>query len=61
MQCLSMAEVLNLECSLTLSPRDLKVSPMFEELQPSACHSSGIQHPSFDCWGPCLWDALGEI
>ena len=30
-QCLSMADVFDLECSLTLSPRDLDVSPMYEE------------------------------
>ena len=28
LQCLSMAEVVDLECSLTLSPRALEVSPM---------------------------------
>ena len=38
-QCLSMADVFNLECSLTLSPRNLEVSPMYEELQLSAWHS----------------------
>ena len=36
MQCLSMADVFDLECSLSLSPRDLEVSPMYEELHPSA-------------------------
>ena len=36
MQCLSMADVLDLECSLALSPRVLHVSPMYNELQPSA-------------------------
>ena len=35
----SMADVLDLSCSLTLSPMDLEVSPMYEELQPSAQHS----------------------
>ena len=34
-----MADVLDLECSLTLSPRDLEVSPTYEELQLSAWHS----------------------
>ena len=33
-QCLSMADVPDLECSLTLSPRDLDISPIYEELQP---------------------------
>ena len=38
-QCLSMADVFNLQCSLILSPRDLDVSPTYEELYPSAWHS----------------------
>ena len=38
LQCLSMAEVVDLECSLTFSPRALEVSPMYEELHPSALH-----------------------
>ena len=38
-QCLSMADVFNLECFLTLSPRDLDVSPTYEELHPAAWHS----------------------
>ena len=38
-QCLSMADVLDLECSLALSPRVLHVSPMYDELQPSVWHS----------------------
>ena len=38
-QCLSMADMFDLECSLTLSPRDLDVSPTYEELQLSAWHS----------------------
>ena len=61
MQCLSMADVVDLECSLTLSPSDLDVSPKHEELHLSAWQPSGIQHPSLDWWGPCLWGALIRI
>ena len=39
LQCFSMADVVDLECSLTLSPRALEVSPIYEELHPSALHS----------------------
>ena len=38
----SMADVVALECSLTLSPRALEVSPMYDELHPSALHSPVI-------------------
>ena len=38
-QCFRIADVLDLECSLTLSPRALDVSPTYEELHPSAWHS----------------------
>ena len=34
-----MADVVALECSLTLSPRALEVSPMYDEVHPSALHS----------------------
>ena len=34
-----MADVVDLECSLTLSPSALDVSPMYEDLHPSALHS----------------------
>ena len=39
LQCFSMADVVDLECSLTLSPKALEVSPIYEELHPSALHS----------------------
>ena len=39
-----MADVVDLECSLTLSPRALEVSPMYDELHPSALHSQWV-HP----------------
>ena len=39
LQCFSIADVVDLECSLTLSPRALEVSPIYEELHPSALHS----------------------
>ena len=38
-QCLSMADVLNLEFSLTLSPRDLEVSPMSAKQTAIAPHT----------------------
>ena len=39
LQCFSMADVVDLECSLTLLPRALEVSPIYEELHPSTLHS----------------------
>ena len=37
-QCLWIADVVDLECSLALFPRDLEVSPMLDDIHPSALH-----------------------
>ena len=45
LQCFSMADVVALECSLTLSPRALDVSPMYDEVHPSSLrHHQQIIH-----------------
>ena len=58
LQCLSMAEVVDLECSLTLfakSPRG------FLQCRMNYTHLPGIPNgtlcPFFDQWRSCLWDA----
>ena len=61
LQCFSMADVVDLECSLTLSPRALEVSPIYEELQPTALHSSDRLDPSFGCWRSCPLGASALI
>ena len=60
-QCLSMAEVVNLECSLTLSLRALDVSLTYRSYTHLLGIPSGRQHPSFGPWRSCLWDALAWI